>query len=299
MIVFVDRFTKMAHFAAIPANCNAGMTAQIFMERVFVNHGMPRVLITDRDPRFTNRFWKHLMASLDCNHLMSTAYHPQTDGQSERTIRIVKDMIRSFCNKRGSDWDTLLVPLEFAYNNSFQSSTQNVPFYLNNGRLPIIPEILALGLPTSSNNDTGQRMQRLAKSHALAKKCLALAQNKQSKYANRRRRTEDFKKGQLVWLSSKYLMREGKTWNKLQPKWLGPFQIIQKISENAVKINSQDFGHKFYPVVNVSRIKPYRGEAPHTGNQNEMAVQQRTNPIIEDQPDKDFQVDIDEEEEHE
>ncbi len=166
---FVDRFTKMAHFVAIPANCDAGMTARIFMERVFVNHGMPRVLITDRDPRFTNRFWKHLMASLDCNHLMSTAYHPQTDGQTERTIRILKDMIRSFCNKKGNDWDTLLVPLEFAYNNSYQSSTQQTPFYLNNGRLPIIPETLALGFQNASNMDSGRRLQKLAKSHALAK----------------------------------------------------------------------------------------------------------------------------------
>ena len=63
MIVFVDQFTKMAHFAPIPTYCDAKMAAKIFMEWVFVNHGMPRVVITDRDPRFTNRFWKRLMES--------------------------------------------------------------------------------------------------------------------------------------------------------------------------------------------------------------------------------------------
>ena len=237
--------------------------------------------------------------SLDCNHLMSTAYHPQTDGQTERTIRILKDMIRSFCNKKGNDWDTLLVPLEFAYNNSYQSSTQQTPFYLNNGRLPIIPETLALGFQNASNMDSGRRLQKLAKSHALAKKCLSLAQQKQIKYANENRKSEEFQIGQLVWLSTRYLMREGKPWNKLQPKWMGPFQVIKKISDNAVKINSQDFGHHFHSVVNVSRLKPYRGEAPRTGSQDEVTVTEPANQIIEDLPDEDFQVAIEDEEDHE
>lgn len=136
-----------------------------------------------------------------------------------------------------------------------------------------------LFLPNSSHIDAGQRLQKLAKSRALAKKCLSLARQKQSKYANKNRKPEDFRIGQLVWLSTKYLTREGKRWNKLQPKWLGPFQIISKISENAFKINSQDFGHKFHPVVNVSRLKPYPGETPQTGNQDEIAATAPTNPI--------------------
>ena len=111
------------------------------------------------------------MENLDCEHLMSTAYHPQTDGQTERTIRIIKDMIRSFCNAKGNNWDALLVPLEFAYNNSYQASTQQAPFYLNNGRFPQLPEKLALGLPISSNN-AAQHIRRLTRSHASAEKYL-------------------------------------------------------------------------------------------------------------------------------
>ncbi len=162
---------------------------------------MPKVIISDRDRRFANKFWQELFRCLGTTPLMSSSYHPQTDGQMERTIRTLEEMMRCFCDEETSNWDDLLPPLQFAYNNAYQASTQHTPFFMNYGRHPKLPERIALGLPEKPHTDAQQLVSTLAESHSLAKQCISLAQERQSKQANRRRRKEKFEIGQQVWLS--------------------------------------------------------------------------------------------------
>jgi len=123
VVVFVDQLTKMVHVAPMQSTFTARQTARVFFDTVFRLHGMPSLFISDRDTRFTSSFWTNLVQLLDTKLSMSTAFHPQTDGQTERANRTFEDMLRSYCDEDHSTWDELLTPLEFAYNNSCQAST--------------------------------------------------------------------------------------------------------------------------------------------------------------------------------
>uniref|UniRef100_A0AAV1VIK4 Integrase catalytic domain-containing protein n=1 Tax=Peronospora matthiolae TaxID=2874970 RepID=A0AAV1VIK4_9STRA len=97
IVVFVDRLSKMAHLAAVPNSIDAEGTAKLFIDRVFCQHGLPVAIISDRDPRFTGKFWKSIFKVLGTRLNMSTADHPQTVGQTERVNRVINDILRSIC----------------------------------------------------------------------------------------------------------------------------------------------------------------------------------------------------------
>ena len=140
IVVFVDKLTKMAHFVPCKTAIGAPELAKLFYEYVVRYHGVPHSIVSDRDPRFTSNFWKSLWHRLETKLSMSTAYHPQSDGQTERTNLILEEMLRNYVNYKQSNWDEYLISAEIAYNNSMQVSTGYSPFYLMSGQdinLPI------------------------------------------------------------------------------------------------------------------------------------------------------------------
>ena len=205
LIVFVDRFTKMVHVAPAFTPCDAQKTACMFIQDVFRYHGMPRTIVSDRDSRFVSSFWQELMSRLGCQTLMSTAYHPQTDGQTERSNRILEEMIRCYCDEFTDTWDEHLDVLEFAYNNSYQSSIKNTPFYLNHGRHPALPTTMALGLEEGLMTDASQLIQNMATARYAAKHYLEVAQARQAAYANIKRKALPLKVGDEVLLATNRL----------------------------------------------------------------------------------------------
>ncbi|KAD3066721.1 hypothetical protein E3N88_34601 [Mikania micrantha] len=132
--VIVDRLTKSTHFLAIKENDKMEKLARIYVKEVVSRHGVPISIISDRDARFTSNFWKSLQKSLGTRLDMSTAYHPQTDGQSERTIQTLEDMLRACVVDFGSSWETHLPLVEFSYNNSYHTSIKAAPFEALYGR---------------------------------------------------------------------------------------------------------------------------------------------------------------------
>ena len=134
IFVCVDRLSKMVHLAPTTTTVTAPKLAKIYVDNVFKLHGLSKAIVSDRDPRFTSNFWRAVMKRIGCHQAMSTARHPQTDGQTERANRTLKEMLRSFVNHRQDDWDEYLAPLKFAYNNHRQASTGHSPFYLNYGQ---------------------------------------------------------------------------------------------------------------------------------------------------------------------
>ncbi|KAD2804657.1 hypothetical protein E3N88_38034 [Mikania micrantha] len=126
--VIVDRLTESAHFLAIKENDKMEKLARIYVKEVVSRHGVPISIISDRDARFTSNFWKSLQKSLGTRLDMSTAYHPQTDGQSERTIQTLEDMLRACVVDFGNSWETHLPLVEFSYNNSYHTSIKAAPF---------------------------------------------------------------------------------------------------------------------------------------------------------------------------
>ena len=156
MVVFVDRFSKMAHMAPVSQNITAEETALLFIDVVFRLHGLPETIVSDRDPRFTALFWRSVFQLLDTSLDMSTAAHPETDGQTERVNRVLEDVLRSFATSF-PDWSTFLPLAEFAMNNSVHTSTGMTPFYVNSGRHPRVPALL--GMTSASRLSGGEAQQ--------------------------------------------------------------------------------------------------------------------------------------------
>ncbi|KAE9267076.1 hypothetical protein PR003_g31906, partial [Phytophthora rubi] len=131
ILVFVCRLSKMVRLAAVQKSVTAPQAAQLFVDNVFRNHGLPEAFVSDRDPRFVSHFWQHLFRLFGTRLDMSTADHPQTGGQTERVNRVLEDILRSVCAAEPTKWSALLPQVEFALNNAVHSSTGFTPFYVN------------------------------------------------------------------------------------------------------------------------------------------------------------------------
>ncbi|OWZ13921.1 reverse transcriptase [Phytophthora megakarya] len=148
VLVFVDRFSKMAHFVPVSAE-----SAVHFVDAVFRHHGLPESIISDRDPRFTAAFWSKLFELLGAKLVMSTTSYLETDGQTERDNRVFEDVLRSYATSY-KNWCSFLPLAEFVENNSEHFSTGMTPFFVKFARYPRVPAILAVGHPTGSRDST-------------------------------------------------------------------------------------------------------------------------------------------------
>lgn len=134
IMVVVDKLSKAAHFIPVQSTYKAVQIAHLFMQNVFRLHGLPKVIISDRDVKFTSTFWRTLFAELGTQLNFSTAYHPQTDGQTERVNQVLEDMLRAYVILKPGQWEEYLHLVEFMYNNGYHTSTQLSPFEVLYGR---------------------------------------------------------------------------------------------------------------------------------------------------------------------
>ena len=132
--VIVDRLTKSAHFLPMKVNFSMDRLAFLYVKEIVRMHGVPVSIVFDRDPRFTSRFWHSLHKPLGTKLSLSTAFHPQTDGQSKRVIQVLEDLLRACALDLKGNWDDYLPLMEFSYNNSFQASIDMAPFERLYGR---------------------------------------------------------------------------------------------------------------------------------------------------------------------
>jgi hypothetical protein len=137
--VIVDRLTKVAHFIPVKTTYKGSQLAGLYMAQIVCLHGVPKKIVSGRGSQFTSRFWKSLHENMDTKLNFSSAYHPQTDGQTERTNQVLEDMLRACALKHGGSWVKSLPYAEFSYNNSYQASLKMSPFEALYGRKCIIP----------------------------------------------------------------------------------------------------------------------------------------------------------------
>ena len=130
----IDRFSKQAHFLPVKKTIKADHMARIFLAQIFKHHGMPKIIISDRDPRMTSLFWQALFENMGTKLHFSSAYHPQTDGQSEIANATVLDLLKCYVSDRQTEWEKYLPLVEFAYNNTIHSSTGKAPFEVIYGK---------------------------------------------------------------------------------------------------------------------------------------------------------------------
>ena len=141
VLEFVDRFSKMVHLAAVLESINAHGFARVFIDTVFRLHGLPRELVSDRDPRFTAAFWQSVFRTLGTRLKMSTSDHPETYGQTERTNRKLEKILRRYILSFSYSSDFLAM-VDIAISGSVHASTQHTPFFVNGSRRPRIPALL-------------------------------------------------------------------------------------------------------------------------------------------------------------
>jgi hypothetical protein len=253
-VVFVDRPTKMTHFAAVTTSIGAEHLAQVFLNTVVKLHGMPETIISDRDPRFTSKFWQHVMTKLGTSLKMSTAFHPQSDGQTERMNRVLEDMMRNYVDPAQDDWDMLLPMAEFAVNNSHNQATKATAFFLNGAEHPRTP--LNVALQHEINPAAKSMCQRVHESMNVARQHLQQAQDRMSIQANKKRRDVTYKVGDEVMLSTRNIRLKAVGTPKLLPRYVGPFNVTQVISKTAVKLELPALW-RVHNVFHVCLIKPY------------------------------------------
>ena len=138
--VIVDRLMKSAHFLAMQMTFTLERFCLLFIREIVRLHGVPVSIVSDRDPRFTTHFWKSFKKAMGTRLTMNTTFHPQTDGQSERTIQVLEDMLRACVLDHKGSWEEHLPLVEFAYKNSYQASIQMAPYealYVRPCRSPI------------------------------------------------------------------------------------------------------------------------------------------------------------------
>ncbi|KAJ9511142.1 hypothetical protein QJQ45_013237 [Haematococcus lacustris] len=256
--VFVDRLSKMVHFVPCREDLKARRFAQLFIDHVYKLHGMPAELISDRGSLFTSVFWREVMRRCGSKPALSSSYHPQSDGQTERYNRVLEEMLRHYISPTQSDWPDYLALAEFAVNNSWQESIQSTPFLVNTGQSPVTVGLR--DLPYGGRCPSAHAFTRWWQDAvANARKCMAAAQSRQAAYANKARRDVEYKVGQKVLLSTKNLkLRPGKA-RKLIPRYVGPFEILLLVGAVAVKLDLPASMSRLHPVFHVSLIKPYTG----------------------------------------
>jgi hypothetical protein len=254
IFTIVDRFSKMCHFIPTTSNVDAPGLASLFITHIMKLHGLPKSIISDRDPRFTGHFWKALHSSLGTHLSFSTAYHPQTDGQSERANRTIEQMLRPFVQSNQQAWDEFLPLLEFAYNNSISPSTGFTPFFLNYGHHPLLPTSFLVG---TSNPHASSRLQLIQDSLIAAHNSITKAQERQRHYANKTRRDVAYSIGDMVRLSTEDINLEHIYPSpKFKPRFLGLFKVIKTPSPTTCTLDLP--AHmRIHNVFHVSKLLPY------------------------------------------
>jgi hypothetical protein len=256
--VYVDRLTKLKRFAPARTSDGSVQLANTTLRTIIGPHGTPKSLVSDRDPRITAKFWKELARLMGTQSSLSSAHHPQSDGQSEREIQTVITALRAYVNAMGNDWDAYLPALELALNSKPQASTGAAPFTLVYGteaRLPIdcaLDEARPTTVPAA-----GDRAQRMKKALSLARSKAEAAQARQKRLADRHRRLLRLKEGDQVLLSTENLQLRSGT-HKLTGRYIGPFKVIGSVNDNAVTLDLPPLLGALHPTFNISRLKLYR-----------------------------------------
>jgi hypothetical protein len=191
IMVVVDKFSKSTHFIPVKSTCKAIDIANIFMKDIFILHGMPREIVSDRNTRFTASFWKSLMVGLETKLLFSTTYHPQTDGQTEIVKRILEDLLRMHVMHQPKKWEDYLPLVEFSYNNGSQESLNMSPFESLYGRQCKTP--ITWSNPMDRITIGPDKLKEMEQQVIKIKQNLKIAQDRQKRYIDRKRTPREFK----------------------------------------------------------------------------------------------------------
>jgi hypothetical protein len=253
--VVVDRLTKAAHFIPVKTTYNSAVLAELYMTQIVCLHGIPKKIVSNRGTQFTSHFWQQLHEALGTHLKFSSAYHPQTDGQTKRTNRILEDMLRACALQDQLGWDKRLPYEEFSYNNSYQTSLKMSPFEALYGRNCRTP--LHWDQPGERQVFGPDILLEAEENIRMVRENLKAAQSRQRSYANTRRREFSFEVGDYVDLKVSPI-RGTKRFgvkSKLVPRYIGPYQIQARRGEVAYQLSLLENLSAAHDVFHVSQLK--------------------------------------------
>ena len=263
----MDRLSKSTHFLPVRDGMSTDQLGRLYVREIVRLHGVPRAIVSDRDSRFLSAFWKSLQRALGTRLHFSSAYHPQSDGQTERVNQILEDMLRACCLDFQTSWVDLLPLMEFTYNNSYQSTIQMAPFealYGRKCRSPLYWD--EIGERDSVSAAVGPEMtQQMIEQIRVIRQRIKQAQDRQKSYANVRRKELEFEVGDFVFLKVapyRHVLRFGKK-GKLAPRFIGPYEILERVGPVAYRLVLPASMDRFHDVFHVSQLRKYIRDPSH------------------------------------
>jgi hypothetical protein len=252
----------MVHLAPTANTLTAEGFTQLMQDHIFSKHGLPLDIIHDRDPRFNGHFFREVSRLLGLHQSNTTAFHPQSDGQTERMNRTIEQVLRAHSATTTEEWDTSLSMVEFAMNNSVHASTKHTPFFLNTGLNPITPIVLAV-MQADKSRCLAAYSYALSRQQALkdAMEHLKLARDRYKSYADSNRKDILFHVGDDVLLSTQNINKHHQS-RKLYPKFVGPFKVTAQVNDVAYRLELPP-SMPINDVFHVCLLKPYqKGTTP-------------------------------------
>lgn len=262
VMVVVDKLTRYVMYIPLGDNASAQEVFNKLDQRWISLFGIPRAIISDRDSRFTSHFWENLWTGFGTELKRSTAFHPQTDGTTERANRTLIEMLRNFVDSQGDDWEIMLPQLQRAANAAVSASTGYSPDFMVFGQemqSGMDADLEAAGVePRNVYPGAQQILQRRTAAEATARREIEKAQAKQRADSAKGRRAPDIKQGDRVWLSTRNLRNLGEQQGarKLEPRFYGPYEVLEMHGTNAAKLKLPQ-GCLLHPVFNLDKLKKY------------------------------------------
>jgi hypothetical protein len=253
--VIIDHLTKVAHFIPVKTTYGGATLARIYLKEIVRLHGIPRKIVSDRGTQFTSKFWTSLQKAMGTKLDFSTAYHPQTDGQTERVNKVLEDLLRARVLTFDRSWESSLPYAEFSYNNSHQASIKMSPFEALYGQKCQTPLMWS---------NVGEKalegpvfVKEAEEKVTLIRRRLLEAQSRQKSYADNRRRELRFEEGDFVYLKVSPMrgVRRFQVKGKLAPRFVGPYPIIGRVGTAAYRLELPESMSDIHNVFHVSQLR--------------------------------------------
>ena len=253
ILVVVDQLSKQAIFIPTYNTITSAELARLFVLHIFSKHGVPSHVTSDRGSEFVSHFFRSLGKALDMKLHFTSGYHPEGDGQTERTNQTLEQYLRVFCNYQQDNWSDILPLAKFAYNNALSATTGISPFFANKGYHPNITAHLDRDLTSARAREFVTDLDEL---HRELREQIAAAQRRYQGPADARRTpAPNFKEGNYVYVKSKSF-RSTRPSKKLSKKNLGPYEIIAQVGTQSFTLRLPDHMRAIHPVFHASQLEP-------------------------------------------
>jgi hypothetical protein len=273
IMVVVDKLTKYAHFIPVNLTHKANNIVDVYMRKIARLHGIPKTIVSNKDPKFTSNFWKGLFNGFGTNLNFSTTYHPESDGQTERVNQVIEGMLRMYVMDKPSKWEDYLHFIEFAYNNGYQTSLKMSPFEALCGIK--YNTLVSWDNPADRARVGPDLLREMVEQMIKIKQNLKVAQDRKKSYVDKVRTHREFKVGDHVFLKVKANRSSLKLGNfsKLAAHYCGSFEILERIGPVAYMI-ALLASMSVHNVLHVSLLKKYIPNANHVIDWDVIQVEQ-------------------------